>query len=87
MAKNPAAVALGSIKSTAKAASSAENGKLGGRPSYLKIANDYIAQFAMEDGKEDARFKRDECFETAKQWANRLAKEAILRREMAIGNP
>lgn len=30
--KNPAAVALGSIKSEAKAAASRENGKLGGRP-------------------------------------------------------
>ena len=86
MAKNPAAVALGSIKTPAKAASSASNGKLGGRPSYMKMANDYIAQFAKEDGKKDARFKRDECFETTKQWANRLAKEAIMRREMAVGN-
>lgn len=30
--KNPAAVALGKMKSEAKAASSRENGKLGGRP-------------------------------------------------------
>jgi len=30
--KNPAAVALGSIKSKKKAKSSKENGKLGGRP-------------------------------------------------------
>lgn len=32
MNKNPAAVALGSIRSKKKAASSRENGKLGGRP-------------------------------------------------------
>jgi len=31
--KNPAAVALGSIKSKKKAAASRKNGKLGGRPS------------------------------------------------------
>jgi hypothetical protein len=30
--KNPAAVALGAIKSDKKAAASRENGKLGGRP-------------------------------------------------------
>ena len=30
--KNPAAVALGKMKSDKKAASSRENGKLGGRP-------------------------------------------------------
>jgi len=30
--KNPAAVALGSIKSAKKAQSSRQNGKLGGRP-------------------------------------------------------
>lgn len=32
MTKNPHAVALGKLKSTKKARSSRENGKLGGRP-------------------------------------------------------
>jgi hypothetical protein len=35
--KNPAAVALGSIKSEKKAKSSKENGKKGGRPKKIKI--------------------------------------------------
>jgi hypothetical protein len=34
--KNPAAVALGSIKSDKKAKSSRENGKKGGRPKTVK---------------------------------------------------
>jgi len=33
MSKNPAAVALGKIKTPKKAAASRKNGKLGGRPS------------------------------------------------------
>ncbi len=36
MAKNPAAVALGSIRSERKAASSRENGKKGGYPKGKK---------------------------------------------------
>lgn len=35
--KNPAAVALGSIKSTKKAKSSRENGKKGGRPKKFTV--------------------------------------------------
>lgn len=35
--KNPAAVALGSIKSKKKAQSSKENGKKGGRPKKLSV--------------------------------------------------
>lgn len=34
-AKNPAAVALGSMKSKKKARTSRENGKLGGRPKKM----------------------------------------------------
>ena len=37
--KNPAAVALGSIKSEAKAAAARINGKLGGRPRTKKKKN------------------------------------------------
>ncbi len=37
MDKNPAAVALGSIKSKKKSASSRENGKKGGRPKKEKL--------------------------------------------------
>lgn len=36
MNKNPAAIALGSIKSKKKARSSSENGKLGGRPKIVR---------------------------------------------------
>jgi len=36
--KNPQAVALGSIKSPAKAQASRENGKLGGRPKKTKTS-------------------------------------------------
>ena len=36
MKKNPAAVALGKIKSRARAKASRENGKLGGRPKKPK---------------------------------------------------
>jgi len=35
--KNPAAVALGSIKSAKKAQSSRQNGKLGGRPKTILL--------------------------------------------------
>ena len=38
--KNPAAIALGSIKTEKKAASSRENGKLGGRPAYTHLIRD-----------------------------------------------
>lgn len=37
--KNPAAVALGSIKSDKKSRSSKENGKLGGRPKKIITQN------------------------------------------------
>ena len=48
--KNPAAIALGSIKTEKKAASSRENGKLGGRPKlpngfgykkFISVAKEY----------------------------------------------
>lgn len=37
MPKNPAAVALGSVKSEKKAAAARENGKKGGRPKKVVI--------------------------------------------------
>ena len=38
MSKNPAAVALGKMKSAAKSKAARENGKLGGRPRKTKRA-------------------------------------------------
>lgn len=45
MNKNPAAVALGSMKSDKKAAAARENGKKGGRPKKVVIPS------AQVDGK------------------------------------
>ena len=65
--KNPAAVARGSIKSPAKAAASAANGKRGGRPSLRELAerrvidtpelNDH-KEFIMTDWPEGAEHWR-----------------------------
>lgn len=40
MTKNPAAVALGKIKSKKKAAAARQNGKKGGRPKKLVVKHD-----------------------------------------------
>jgi hypothetical protein len=39
--KNPAAVALGKIKTPKKAAASRKNGKLGGRPKQKRAGEDF----------------------------------------------
>lgn len=51
--KNPAAVTLGKIKSKKKAKSSAENGKLGGRPLKCRcfINAKYNSKTAWRTGK------------------------------------
>ncbi len=65
MNKNPAAVALGSIKSKKKAKSSKENGKKGGRPKKLNKTN--MSHKANDEYEERTRELFDELVTTS-QW-------------------
>jgi hypothetical protein len=54
MMKNPAAVALGSIRTPQKAAASRENGKKGGRPKKYEefdIDGEIFRAFPIKDGR------------------------------------
>lgn len=56
--KNPAAVALGSMKSKKKAAASRRNGKLGGRPKLTDLQRQRASNGFVKGNSHDRRKKR-----------------------------
>jgi hypothetical protein len=72
MDKQAAAAALGSIKSEKKSASSKQNGRLGGRPTNVKMLNGEIIPAKIKPAP--ASLKRGYGFEKMAHWLDKNTK-------------